>query len=415
MKRFPTLAIVWLALALASATVPAQDLGANYAVNVTKNIVYGTATRFDGGVDTLKLDIYTPVGDANTQRPLIIWIHGGGFVQGNRGEMDAACRAFTRIGFACATVSYRLGFYPPPVLANPFAYDSVEVIRSVYRAMQDVKGAMRFLAGRAATDSTDASRVVLAGVSAGAITAIHAAFTDDDERPECTRSASDLAFPGQAPIVRGDMGPFSGTLHTDKPMPAIAAVVNMLGAIDDLAWIDADERVPMYSYHQTGDPIVGCRRERGLYNFPLNVGGNYPVLFGSCVIEEHMQNLHGSTPDRKTWIHDGPDHDLHDATAIIIDGAIWLVNVLSKPTTVSNVTAPATTLELFPNPTNDVVTLRSSQPIDDVHIVDVHGRVVRHATVHDVQATIPLDGLTAGMYLVRAGTRSTTMVIHGGR
>ena len=415
MKRIPTLAIVWLALVLASAAASAQDLGANYGVNVTKNIVYGTATRFDGGVDTLKLDIYTPVGDGKTRRPLMIWIHGGGFVQGNRGEMDAACRAFTRIGFVCATVSYRLGFYPPPVLANPFAYDSVEVIRSVYRAVQDLKGAMRFLAARAGVDSTDASRVVLAGVSAGAITALHMAFADDDERPECTRSGPDLVFPGQAPIERGDLGPFSGTLHTDKPMPAIAAVVNMLGAIDDLAWIDANERVPLYSYHQTGDPIVGCRRERGLYNFPLNVGANYPVLFGSCVIEEHMQNLHGSTPDRKTWIHDGPDHDLHDATAIIIDGAIWLVNVLSKPTSVADVTEPATTLELFPNPTNDVVTIRSSQPLADVQIIDVHGRIMRHASVNDVQTTVSLDGLTAGMYLVRAGTRSTTMVVHGGR
>jgi|688.fasta_scaffold223989_2 hypothetical protein len=411
MKRIPTFAIVWLALVLASAATSAQDLGANYAANVTKGIVYGTAPRFDGGVDTLKLDIYTPVGDANTQRPLMIWIHGGGFVQGNRGEMDAACRAFTRIGFVCATVSYRLGFYPPPVLANPFAFDSVEVIRSVYRAVQDLKGAMRFLAARAAVDSTDASRVVLAGVSAGAITALHTAFSDDDERPECTRSAPDLVFPGQAPIERGDLGPFSGTLHTDKPLPGIAAVVNMLGAIDDLAFIDANERVPLYSYHQTGDPIVGCRRERGLYNFPLNVGGNYPVLFGSCVIEEHMQKLHGSTPDRKTWIHDGPDHDLHDATAIIIDGAVWLVELLKKPTTVSEEPLPRQSIALAPQPADDEVRIRADHPFASLTVVDVHGRTLRSVSVGARDYALSLQGLASGMYMLRVDGTSLPLVV----
>jgi acetyl esterase/lipase len=411
MKRIPTLGIVWLAVVLATAAMSAQDLGANYAANVTKGIVYGTAPRFDGGTDTLKLDLYTPVGDANTQRPLMIWIHGGGFVQGNRTEMDAACRAFTRLGFACATVSYRLGFYPPPPLSNPFAADSVEVIRAVYRAVQDVKGAMRYLAGRAATDSTDVSRVVLAGVSAGAITAIHAAFADDDERPECTRSAPALSFPGQTPIQRGDMGSFDGTLHTDKPMPRIAAVVNMLGAIDDTTWIDADESVPMYSYHQTGDPIVGCNKERGLYNFPLNVGGNYPYLFGTCLIERRMQGLFGSTPNRKTWIHDGPDHDLHDATAIIIDGAVWLVELLKKPTTVSEEPLPRQSIALAPQPADDEVRIRADHPFASLTVVDVHGRTLRSVSVGARDYALSLQGLASGMYMLRVDGTALPLVV----
>jgi hypothetical protein len=270
---------------------------------------------------------------------------------------------------------------------------------------------MRFLAARAAVDSTDASRVVLAGVSAGAITALHTAFSDDDERRECTRSAPDLVFPGQAPIERGDLGPFSGTLHTDKPLPGIAAVVNMLGAIDDLAFIDANERVPLYSYHQTGDPIVGCRRERGLYNFPLNVGGNYPVLFGSCVIEEHMQKLHGSTPDRKTWIHDGPDHDLHDATAIIIDGAVWLVELLKKPTTVSEEPLPRQSIALAPQPADDEVRIRADHPFASLTVVDVHGRTLRSVSVGARDYALSLQGLASGMYMLRVDGTSLPLVV----
>ncbi|MCB0786049.1 MAG: hypothetical protein KDC02_17815, partial [Flavobacteriales bacterium] len=74
-------------------------------------------------------------------------------------------------GWAAATVGYRLDFYGTWLLGSPWAYDPAEVIRAAYRAQQDVRGAVRYLKGRAAQDSSSTTNVYLLGFSAGAISA----------------------------------------------------------------------------------------------------------------------------------------------------------------------------------------------------------------------------------------------------
>ncbi|MEQ1702692.1 MAG: hypothetical protein ABMA25_21490, partial [Ilumatobacteraceae bacterium] len=94
----PSVGELGVAVAPASVDVPAARLAfANqryrapifHAVTVTSNLTYGTANDLIVGLPiSLGLDLYRPTGDAATSRPLLVWVHGGGFAYGKRGDMS---------------------------------------------------------------------------------------------------------------------------------------------------------------------------------------------------------------------------------------------------------------------------------------------------------------------------------------
>lgn len=43
-----------------------------------KDIVFGEVITYEGITEKLLLDVYTPTGDKEINRPAILWIHGGG-------------------------------------------------------------------------------------------------------------------------------------------------------------------------------------------------------------------------------------------------------------------------------------------------------------------------------------------------
>ncbi len=96
-----------------------------------------------------RLDLYLPAdrGDA----PLVVFVHGGAFMQGDRSDVAAVGAAFAAQGLATAVVSYRL--YPD---AN------------VEGSTQDVALAVAWLLRNAAAYGLRGDRVILVGHSAGA-------------------------------------------------------------------------------------------------------------------------------------------------------------------------------------------------------------------------------------------------------
>ena len=105
-----------------------------FEVQVESDLWYGNATRFNGGTDSLRLNLYKPVGDGQLERPLVIAVHGGGFVNGNREDLNAYCNTLASMGWSCATITYRLGFYGTGIVDPPYAYDPHEVRRAIHRA-----------------------------------------------------------------------------------------------------------------------------------------------------------------------------------------------------------------------------------------------------------------------------------------
>lgn len=61
----------------------------------------------DSGLD---VDIYQAEGDTATNRPLIVFAHGGVYVAGNKDNpaMISLCEAFAKRGYVTASIQYRL-------------------------------------------------------------------------------------------------------------------------------------------------------------------------------------------------------------------------------------------------------------------------------------------------------------------
>ena len=56
-------------------------------------------------------DLYRPKDDSAARRPLMIWMHGGGFKFGSKDAKGTRlwCETFARRGYVCAAIDYRLG------------------------------------------------------------------------------------------------------------------------------------------------------------------------------------------------------------------------------------------------------------------------------------------------------------------
>ena len=73
------------------------------------------------------LDVFAPAGAKN--RPIVFWIHGGGWQKGDKKEMHAKPQAFTDKGFVFATTNYR---FIPNVTLQQMTGDVAKSIRWVY-------------------------------------------------------------------------------------------------------------------------------------------------------------------------------------------------------------------------------------------------------------------------------------------
>lgn len=98
-----------------------------------------------GGIE-LKLDLYRPA--ENAKPGIIVWVHGGAWRSGSKKDMPL--NSLVNDGYVIASVDYRL---------SPQAPFPAQV--------HDIKAAIRFLRARQRDYGFDASRVVIAGASAG--------------------------------------------------------------------------------------------------------------------------------------------------------------------------------------------------------------------------------------------------------
>lgn len=125
--------------------------------------------------DTLQLDFYSAKGDAETLKPLLLLVHGGGFAIGKRDNvlekkfaMDMAKR-----GYAVASISYRL-----TRKGKSFGCDcpAEEKIKTFLAVSEDILKASRYLVERANGLRFDQNQIVLVGSSAGAEAVLNTAF-----------------------------------------------------------------------------------------------------------------------------------------------------------------------------------------------------------------------------------------------
>jgi hypothetical protein len=281
----------------------------------------------------LVMQVYQPVGDTETARPLIIYLHTGNFFpypqNGSCGgtltdssNVEFANR-LAKMGYVVAVADYRLGW-------NPFS--TVELVRrftlinAAYRGVQDVRSCIRFfrksadpLNGGTNPFKIDPSKIVVWGQGTGGYLSLATAYLNQFNDIYTTSDPNKFKLPNPAggfiPMVieayNGDLNgellgptivdanynaisggafPIGDTLaipNTPGYSSAFNLSVNMGGALGDSTWLDPGE-IPLISYHVPSDFFAPCGTN--ILNVPT-LNGPQPVVevSGSCAMQGYAE------------------------------------------------------------------------------------------------------------------------------
>lgn len=389
----------------------ATEVFPNYTL--TSNITFGANTSFSGANTTLKLDFYEPTGDTEINRPLILWVHGGSFLGGSKTDPDmtALSQRFALKGYACASVDYRLGFFP---------IDSANAVKAVVRAVQDLKAAIRFFYKDKQTSDTyhiDTNRIYIGGSSAGAITALHVAYLDN------VCEISD--YLNQNTI--NQLGGLEGSSGNPSYSSDVKGVINLCGALAKYVWLEAGD-VPMVSIHGTADGTV--KYNRGI----VNPGTALMYLDGSRMLHERACAVNVSSD---FYTFPGAGHCPYIGNAAYMDTTErfirdFMVNQLGcneAPLQVANAplqqailyastycdgspaneTCIAGTEEdmgyesasIYPNPSNGLSIFVAENTVRQLEVYDATGRKIYSFTGLFKEKALEIENLQTGTYWVR--------------
>lgn len=467
-RSIPLLA--WLAL-LPSGSVCQDYISPDqFAFTVDMDLEYGVDTNYLGQVDTLRLDLYKPVGNSDAKRPLMVMVHGGSWLGGCKDDpigIVPLVQQFVKRGYVVASLNYRLGWHKddfvpgavagfgispwPEVYRSFYALDSAEIKRAIYRGMQDVKGAIRWMKARAEQDSTCVDKVFVGGESAGAFIALAAAFLDDPSEKPSVCAAMPDATPPYAQVLNGtafecnyqtfpidptmlarpDLGPVEGDLNLNGSDAGVRGAAAFYGGVPweafDLDWWQGPDTPAVYLYHQTCDGVVmhGKGKPMSTLSANCNLGAypwhyNFPVMHGSGAIKTafdamtdpptHTTDFEFCAPfdpnlsliECPRYANNGSYHFTNDHALRAAHLATFLEPWASDPNACVNTsvqgTSPILRPYFSPQPADQMVFLSPSSPILLASFFDLRGRHIR--TVRRPGPGIDVHDLPTGMYMV---------------
>jgi para-nitrobenzyl esterase len=226
--------------------------------------------------DCLHLNVVTPALDG--RRPVLVWIHGGGFVNGAASDpIHAGERLVARGDVVLVTLDYRLGLFG-------FLHGR----RGTNVGLQDQLTALRWVRAHADRFGGDAGRVTLFGESAGAMSILAllaAPEADDLFRAAVLQSAA-----------------AGGTMTAEEAERVRAALAAELGTEDEERWaglpadrlLDAQAAVAAAIRRETGRsafrPLVDGTRVLGDAALAVTRARNAtrPLLLGSNADEQRL-------------------------------------------------------------------------------------------------------------------------------
>lgn len=387
------------------------------AINTTSDIVYGSNASYSGSTTSLTLDFYEPQGDTMAARPLIIWVHGGSFIGGSKTDIDVKTWAqkFAKKGYACASINYRLGFFP---------FDSANAVKAVVRAVQDLRASVRFFYKDRATTNTykiDTTRIFVGGSSAGAITSLHLAYLDKECEISDYLNASTIA----------SLGGLEGTSGNPGYSSKVIGVINGCGALARYSWLEAGD-VPLCSIHGTADGTV--KYNRGVVNpgvALMYLDGSRMLYDRACAVNlDHQFYTFPGAPHVPYAGTDATSLAYMDTTVNFIRDFLVrqmgctnsVIQPANQPMEVAhlypinycngdpvNEICPTSGIEenkiadfnVFPNPTSSNVTITfANEESFNMTMVDLMGRVVRSQSNVVSGSNFTVAGLQNGNYFL---------------
>jgi poly(3-hydroxybutyrate) depolymerase len=237
----------------------------------TSNVNYGRNKDWNGVTGNLNLTVYYPdyAADPFKKRPLIVLVHGGGFVGGTAVSMQTEAEYFARKGFVCASINYRLGWDQN---CTPNNYGLPD---AAYRSLQDTQAAIRYLVNNATTYKIDKNNIFMYGRSAGAIICLFTQFVSE--------AAFNQTFPG----TTARLGSLTRSSNNLTNKFSIKSVGSVAGGITDTSFITAGNFIPVAMFQGTKDEVI-----------PFGTGNPYGCIYfapthGSSDITKRLENLGG--------------------------------------------------------------------------------------------------------------------------
>ncbi len=353
--------------------------------SVTKTTVpYAPSVNQSGVAVTLSMDVYQPAGDILSQRPVVVVAHGGSFMFGDKTQMQQTCELLAKKGYIAASIQYRL--YPIFTLGFP---DSTGIFDTAIKAVGDMKAAVRYFREDAATANqfrADPAHIFIGGYSAGAVTALHAAYLDaDDNIPAFLQTL--LAANGGLEGISGSASNKTYSSHSD-------AVVSLSGGLYRSEWIDANES-PLVSIHGTADATV-------FYTYGL--AANIAYLEGSSLLHARAESI-GLWNYLQTVPGAGHTNLYESAIYKPQVDSFWVVastllESLTCATTATQEKADAQNWSVAPNPATESVRLALPATLQHAEVAafDALGRMMMPWQAVNQQAVLSIANWPAGNY-----------------
>lgn len=173
----------------------------------------------------LYLDIYKPAKGSQTsidgiEKPTILFMFGGGFIQGTRDHesYNKWFRMLTDNGYGVISIDYRLGLKG----SSKVGIAQVNVLdKAIHMAVEDLFSATVFIIDNAESLGVDPSNIVISGSSAGAISAMQAEYEISNNTswaavlPEGFNYAGVMSFAGAILSREGKVD------YEEKPCPTL--------------------------------------------------------------------------------------------------------------------------------------------------------------------------------------------------
>lgn len=219
----------------------------------TKDVQYGEAKNPYGAIHSLEkltMDVhFPPDSDARGKRPVMLWVHGGAFLGGDKGDDVQMFNTLVSRGYVVASINYRM--------VTVGGIGALESIKPALVAVEDARAAARYLRTRAEEWRLDADRFAVGGDSAGGITADAYGFAKNYTDGESGNPGQDSAINAVLHVSGGmeDLAFCAGAGKAPdyKPWGCVVDSVNRGGDLtNELSAGD----VPVAMLHGTSDTTV---------------------------------------------------------------------------------------------------------------------------------------------------------------
>ena len=291
-----------------------------------KQDVYFYANETETEPVDLKMDIYTPKGDVAKKRAAVIVAHGGAMISGAKIDTTqksvAYCDSLAARGFVAASIDYRLGVtvtgdfslkvFLKKGTNQKLTVDSANYAHAVYRGVQDLNAAVRYMRKNADKLGIDPKRIYLLGNSSGAILSIENIYANSKDDFPSYMEYDDVP----------NLGGLNDFGEQDVDAHANGGVL-LWGAIHDPKVIKHN-RTPVLLVHGDADETVLFKKGRPLQSYSvkdilpetyaerLSIKIETPTLYGSYVVDSALTVNNGKRARPATYFVENAMHEFYN-------------------------------------------------------------------------------------------------------